>query len=409
MFEELRKSLIESYKPRAADNVACISCGAASGMFAFHLIEYSHSDAASAPINLVRMASSRGLVRGSAILCEKCCPACISCGLPIASLWIDKMVQALGRRYPHIAFRRGNGYCRTHNHPLIDLGAFWRKPVIREVPEAAPRQSLPQSSPTAVPAELRPRPAPAQPTTDPGTIIHRGNAPNSPELEQAVRQAGRRLELVGGDSIVWLRTSLLQPFIEHLSFRVGNQLFFVHLDLGEPIEPPPDLGRLAKLADYAGGVPCRMPMRRTGHGFQFAAPGWGLVHSLNGNPVDVEREAAGQPRSLSDWEQQDISVQIVCNALEKAGGRVTARSSYPMIEPSIWFEDGDGSAWVVVRSTRYPNKVAARPGNLASIYRGCFAVSPRGYFASVALAGQQATMLRGGGVFANFVGLEPLS
>ncbi|MFO1030021.1 MAG: hypothetical protein U1F60_02990 [Planctomycetota bacterium] len=409
MFEELRESLIESYKPRAADEVACISCGTASGKFAFHVIEYSHSDATPAPSNLVRMSSSRGFVRGSAILCQKCCPACSSCGLPISSLWIDKMVHALSQRYPQITFRRGNGHCRNHIHPMIDLRAFWRKPIIKEAPEVALRRLAPQSSTKVVPAKPGPRPAPERPMTNPRTVIHLGNAPISSELELALRQACRRLEQVGGGSIVWLRNSLLQPFIEHLSFRVASQIFFVHLDLGEPIEPPPDFGSLAQLADYADGVACRLPMQRSEHGFQLARPGWGLVHALDDTPVDVEREATRQTPPMSDWEVHDLSVQIVCNGIEKAGGRVTARSSYPTVDPSIWYEDKDGRAWVVVRSTRYPNKAAPRPDNLASIRNSCLEMSLRGYFASVALAGQGATMPRGGGVYASFHGLEPLS
>ena len=132
MFDSLRKSLIESFKHRSADGVSCISCGTTSGRFAFHVLEYMQDDGLAVPSNFVPMSRSRGVTRGSACLCERCCPPCRSCQLPMPSNWVTKMLIELKRRHPHIRFYPGNGICRDHIHPIHDFRMRRRKPVFHD-------------------------------------------------------------------------------------------------------------------------------------------------------------------------------------------------------------------------------------------------------------------------------------
>ena len=52
----------------------------------------------------------------------------------------------------------------------------------------------------------------------------------------------------------WLRAHLNPPFLEHLSFRLGNQLFFIQLqDVDDVLEIPGHLGGLLSVADGCQG------------------------------------------------------------------------------------------------------------------------------------------------------------
>lgn len=58
----------------------------------------------------------------------------------------------------------------------------------------------------------------------------------------------------------WLRAHLNPPFLEHLSFRLGNQLFFIHLeDVDGRLETPGNPGGLLAIADGCAGHACVMP------------------------------------------------------------------------------------------------------------------------------------------------------
>jgi len=52
--------------------------------------------------------------------------------------------------------------------------------------------------------------------------------------------SGRHLSVSAQDgSVSWLKATLTPPFLEHLSFRIGNQLFFIRVeDAGGNIPGP---------------------------------------------------------------------------------------------------------------------------------------------------------------------------
>ena len=51
----------------------------------------------------------------------------------------------------------------------------------------------------------------------------------SQEFAQCWQTAGRHLNIKGDGAINWLKAELTPPFLEHLSFRLGNQLFYIRL------------------------------------------------------------------------------------------------------------------------------------------------------------------------------------
>lgn len=51
------------------------------------------------------------------------------------------------------------------------------------------------------------------------------------EFSHCWNAAGSHIQrMAGGDLMSWLKATLAPPFLEHLSFRLGNQLFFIQLE-----------------------------------------------------------------------------------------------------------------------------------------------------------------------------------
>lgn len=141
MLDELRKGLLESYKHRLEEKIGCVGCGRHGVPVALHVLEFYHEDTKVTPPWFVPMSRSRGTTRGSAPLCNSCCPACKKCGLPIATLWTGKFLKALRARYPAVSVTSGNGLCK-HVHLVADLTSLLR-PV-----QVWPKESSPRSDAT---------------------------------------------------------------------------------------------------------------------------------------------------------------------------------------------------------------------------------------------------------------------
>lgn len=231
--------------------------------------------------------------------------------------------------------------------------------------------------------------------------------------------AGNHLQTRTGDGpLSWLKADLRPPFLEHLSFRLGNQLFFIRVeDVDGHIKGPGNSDGFQVIAKGCNGVPCRMPMRRVGTEWQAAAPGWGLIHAETGQPIDPVALITDDRIEMTDWEVQDFAVQVVRDhVVEKLGRTLMSSQGNPQVDPSIWFIGDDGPEWIVVRSVRYPAKKAVIPANIANIAAHCARLSAVGHFASVAVANSDDSfessskispfpLWRGHGMFVNFEGL----
>ena len=84
---------------------------------------------------------------------------------------------------------------------------------------------------------------------------------------------------------------LHQPMTEHLSFRFGNQLYFVFVEAVEndvaalPFDSD-RAKRLSNAAKIANAVPCLIRINKTSCQWSVSSPEWGLVHAETGEPVD---------------------------------------------------------------------------------------------------------------------------
>jgi hypothetical protein len=246
--------------------------------------------------------------------------------------------------------------------------------------------------------------------------IEQGQLPQ--DFIDAWRYAGQHIQKIGQEDVQWLRATLNPPIAEHLSFRIGNQLFFVYVD----VDMLPFVGKRKELflnvAREATATPCVLKMKPKRGQFDPVNPGWGFIDAVTGRAVNPTNMVSNECIEISNWELHDFAIQIVRSHLEKEGNKVFSAQSSLHIDPSIWFEDKSGPCWVVVRAGRHPKKRAHIPANLQNIKQSCFRMSRVGFFASVTVAnaddpfdpsGENVMPLyRGHSMIVRFEGLEPI-
>jgi len=231
-----------------------------------------------------------------------------------------------------------------------------------------------------------------------------------PAFVEAWSAAGMHLEEHGVGDVRWLRAHLNQPLIEHLSFRLGNQLFFIWVLVPGELSFDGGLRELfLNAAAAASAHPCVLRMRLASRGFEPVLPGWGLSDAVTGELVDPRALVTAEEIEMTDWELLDFGIQIVRDSLESEGATEISWQSNLAVDPSVWFERGRGPEWVVVRAVRYPEREAPLPHNVDAMLEAYGFVSNLGHFASVAVAAEgenKERLLRGGALIVRFVGLE---
>ena len=242
----------------------------------------------------------------------------------------------------------------------------------------------------------------------------------SPEFARCWKAAGLHIQgQVQGPLNSWLKVNLNPPFLEHLSFRLGNQLFFIRIeDAGGELEVPGSRQGLRSIADGCNGHACLMPMRREGAEWIADGPGWGFLDLRTGRAIDPIALITDDLIEMTDWELHDFAVQIVKDHLAKQGRTLMSWQGNPSVDPSIWFVGDHGPEWVVVRAARYPETSVEPPANWRAIAENCSKLGKSGHFASVGFANSDdafdpsgavpATPLwRGHGMLVRFIGLTP--
>ena len=217
----------------------------------------------------------------------------------------------------------------------------------------------------------------------------------------------------------WLKATPYPPFLEHLSFRVGNQNFYIRVtDVSGDIDGPGSERGLFAIADGSNGHACFMPMRKKLFGgWVPERTGWGLVDARTGkavNPIDL---VSDEKIVMSDWELQDFAVQVVRTQLEKEGFKLMSWQGNPNVDPALWFVgESKRPEWVVVRASRFLEEEAVRPSNWADIAAGCAPTGKIGHFAPVAVlsadelfnfeSDEPAPLYRGHAMHVEYGGLE---
>ena len=242
----------------------------------------------------------------------------------------------------------------------------------------------------------------------------------TPEFLACWKAAGIHISnQVQGGLQSWLKATPYPPFLEHLSFRLGNQNFYIHVtDVSGDIKGPGSERGLFAIADGSNGHACFMPMRKKLlGGWVPDRPGWGLVDARTGkavNPIDL---VSDEKIEMSDWELQDFAVQVVRAQLEKDGFELMSWQGNPNVDPSIWFiGESRKPEWVVVRASRFLEEEAVRPSNWPDIAASCAPTGKIGHFAPVAVVSadelnnfesdKPAPLYRGHAMHVEYGGLE---
>lgn len=228
------------------------------------------------------------------------------------------------------------------------------------------------------------------------------------------KSAGNHIQSFFEDGLQsWLKVDPHPPFLEHLSFRLGNQVFFIRFeDVDGEAEVPGNREGLMTVAEGWNGYPCLMPMRRTLRGWEPDRPGWGLIDLRDGKRIDPSTLVSEEQIAMTDWELLDFAVQVVRKDLKGRGFEIMSSNSNPQVDPNIWFvaDMAKGPEWVVVRAARFPELKAPPHASLDEIARNVAPMSGRGHFASVGFASADDAnnpLWRGYCAEVEFEGLEP--
>jgi hypothetical protein len=194
---------------------------------------------------------------------------------------------------------------------------------------------------------------------------------------------------VDGGIRSWLRAHPYPPFLEHLSFRLGNQLFFIRVvDVDGEIDGPGNPEGFITAARMANGRALILPMKRklSNGGWTADMPGWGLIHPFTRQPVNPVDLVTDQQIEMSAFEVQDMAVQVVRDHIITQGYELMSWQGNPAVDPAVWFVgESNGPEWVLVRSATYPAKHPERPSNWQALAQGFNKLSTIGHFASVTL------------------------
>lgn len=253
------------------------------------------------------------------------------------------------------------------------------------------------------------------PKNEPMYVVETEEA--SAEFAEYWRVAANHLNAQVQDGIhYWIKADLSPPFAEHLSFRLGNQIFYIRvIDFNGKLAAPGSLMKLEKIARNCNGHACLMPMTKNHSGAWVPVMGgWGLIDVRTNQPIDPLALVSDEKVEMTAWELQDFAVQAVRAALDRQGYKLMSHQGSPEIDPSIWFvADSKGPEWVVVRTVAYPEADAPRPPNLGAITKNCSRLSHIGHFASVAICsvdekfdGFPTPLWRGYGMHVRYVGLQ---
>ena len=227
-----------------------------------------------------------------------------------------------------------------------------------------------------------------------------------------------------GENCRFIRNSLTPILLDHFSFALGNQIFFIHVnDAESQIAPPSTIDGCIYASEMGKGIPCILTMRKiSGEHWIPANSGWGLRHATTGELVHPKNFLTNDDIEISDWELQDIGLRRIVEVIEKSGGTIVSFNSDPTVKPSLYFEDEHNTLHFVVLSTsRYPFAPELSEDITTEIKRRTGDLTSSGFKAEITLVstddpfdsnakhnGNYLPLIRGKGYHQKFTGLIPL-
>lgn len=240
------------------------------------------------------------------------------------------------------------------------------------------------------------------------------------EFARCWQAAGKHLSKQSDAPISWIKATLNGLVMEHFSFRLGNQIFFVQIeDVDGNLDYPSQKEAFLEKAKLWNGVACTMPMKCFAGDWRPMLPNWGLQEVDTGKLLIPPELITDEAIEITDYELLDIAVQVVRDNLIESGKEITSTQSDPKVNPSIWFVEDGKLSWVLVRAARHPEESAPKPENFNEMAKQFTQAGYSGYFASVVIAraddpfdpnakysGNFYPLVRGSGYFCKHSGLE---
>lgn len=199
--------------------------------------------------------------------------------------------------------------------------------------------------------------------------------------------AGKHLTVMAQDSISWIKSDPNPPFLEHLSFRLGNQIFFLRIeDVDDAIALPGNPDGLFTIADGYKATACILPMKKIGLEWRPALADWGLVDAHTRKPFNPVDLISDEKIEMTPWELQDFAVQVVRNYLTEQGFEIMSFNSHLGVNPSIWFVRDKTPEWVMVNYALFPAMEIATPKTIDELLEAPSLVTNAGNTANVFIA-----------------------
>jgi hypothetical protein len=220
----------------------------------------------------------------------------------------------------------------------------------------------------------------------------------SEEFARCWQAAGRHIQIQAqGPLQSWLKANLNPPFLEHLSFRLGNQLFFIRIeDVDGRLSVPGNRVGCSLWQGDAEAIPasCQCDVEREPGRLK----GQGGVWLMLGRERRSTRYALSVMRGLRFRTGScRTSPSRSCGITLKGPARMSWQSN-PAVSPSIWFVGESGPEWVVVQPVRDPRTKADLPANWNQIVERCARIGKAGHFASVGVANAEDAFVASGAV-----------
>ncbi len=166
---------------------------------------------------------------------------------------------------------------------------------------------------------------------------------------------------LGQGYLQWIKfVSVPTPI--HLSFRFGNQVFFVHFqDINNELDAPGHMEGFLEICEKYKCFACILQIRKSLKGWTIVNSGWGLVDARTNKALDPFSLVSDEKIEMSEYEIHEIGVSHVHeNFLERTMGyKVTSWFKDLGVYPSITFINYHGEechVFVGVSHSSEPSK-----------------------------------------------------
>ena len=183
------------------------------------------------------------------------------------------------------------------------------------------------------------------------------------------------------------------PTPVHTSFRIGNQLFFIHIvDLDDNMETPGSIEGFISICEKFQCLACLLPVRKKNNKWTIENLDWGLIDAKTGDIINPHNLVSDEKLVMSDYEIHQMGVEYVRDFILKKnlGYNISGFIIDPDIRPSISFYKQDTHCCVLVKVSYDPNPIVKKEEfkdvleEMKSTYPNTIV-----YFAGVHLLGQE--------------------